>query len=54
MSLSLYFLSPAQLRRGSEKAALVGTWCPARVNPPQEASKKQQGLISKGHVLGQT
>ena len=35
MSLSLYFLSPVQLRRGSERAALVGTWHPARVNPPQ-------------------
>ncbi|KAM6211653.1 uncharacterized protein WM294_002823 isoform 2-T10 [Sarcoramphus papa] len=35
MSLSLYFLSPVQLRRGSDKAALVRTWHLARVNPPQ-------------------
>ncbi|CAM9236773.1 unnamed protein product, partial [Bubo scandiacus] len=23
------------MRRGSDTEALVGTWCPARVNPPQ-------------------
>ena len=33
--LILYFLSPAQLRKGSDRAALVGTWPPARVNPLQ-------------------
>jgi len=31
-SLSLYFFSPVQLRRGSDRAALVGTWHPARPN----------------------
>ena len=35
MSLLLYFLSPVQLRSVSDRAALVGTWQPARVNPPQ-------------------
>jgi len=38
MSLTLYVLSPVQLRRGSDRAALVGTWCPPRVNPPHETS----------------
>ena len=33
MSLSFYFFSPVQLRRGSDRAALVGTWHLARVNP---------------------
>jgi len=28
----LYFLSPVQLRRGSDRAALVGTWGPARLS----------------------
>jgi len=32
-SLSLYFFfSPVQLKRRSDRAALVGTWCPARLN----------------------
>ena len=35
MSLLFYFLSPVQLRRGSDRVALVGTWHPARVNPLQ-------------------
>jgi len=35
MSLLLYFLFPVQLSRGSGRVALVGTWPPARVNPPQ-------------------
>jgi len=32
MSLPLYFLSPVHLRRGSDRAALVGTWHPVRLN----------------------
>jgi len=28
-------LSVVWLRRESERTALVGTWCPAKVNPPQ-------------------
>ena len=32
--LSLYFLNPVQLSRQSGRVALVGTWYPARVNPP--------------------
>jgi len=32
MSLSLYFLSLVQLRREREKATLVGTWHPTRLN----------------------
>jgi len=29
--LAAYFLSPVQLRSGSDRAAKVGTWCPARL-----------------------
>jgi len=36
MTLSFYFLSPVQMKRGSHRAALVGIWCPAKVNSPQE------------------
>ena len=32
-SLSFYFFSPVQLRRGSDRVDLVGTWHLARVNP---------------------
>lgn len=35
MSLSLYLLSPIQLRRGPDRMALVGIWHLARVNTPQ-------------------
>jgi len=34
MRLSLHFLSPVQLRSGSGRAALGGTWPSARVSPP--------------------
>ncbi|GAB0204053.1 hypothetical protein GRJ2_002870900 [Grus japonensis] len=30
-----------RMNKGSERAALVGTWPPARVNPPQEAAEGQ-------------
>jgi len=32
-SLSSYFLSPVQLRRGSDKVVLVDTWHLSRPNP---------------------
>jgi len=31
-----YFLSPVQLRKRSDRVALMGTWHTARVNPPQK------------------
>jgi len=40
MSLSSYFFFPVQLWRGSDGAALVGTWHPARVNPPHISREK--------------
>jgi len=43
MSLSLYFFFPVQLRRGSDRAALVGTWPPARVNPRYQKAEPWQG-----------
>jgi len=45
MSLSLLFFSPVQLRR-SDRVALMGTWHPAKVNPPHM-------LLIKGQRLGQ-
>ena len=35
MSLSSYFFSPVQLRKGSDRVALVGSWLPAEVHPSQ-------------------
>ncbi|GAB0178674.1 AN1-type zinc finger protein 5-like [Grus japonensis] len=36
--------TPEQLRNGSDKAALVGTWPPAKVNPPQIPKKAKGGV----------
>lgn len=35
MSLSLYFLSPIQLRKGVNEWFGMGTWCLAKANPPE-------------------
>jgi len=35
MHLSFYFLSPVHLRKRSDRMALVGTWYPVKVDPPQ-------------------
>jgi len=32
LSLSSYFFSPVQVRRGSDRVAFVSTWHPARLN----------------------
>jgi len=43
LSLSSYFLSPVQLRRGSGRAVLVGTWYLSRLN-----QNSQAGVLSTG------
>jgi len=56
VSLSSDFLSPVQLRRGSDKVSLVGTWHPARVNVPQggetleEVPQRSCGCLIPGSV----
>lgn len=46
-SLMLYFFLPCPAQEVSDKAALVGTWFPAKVNPP-----RSQTLIFKySHTL---
>jgi len=34
--LFILFSLPCPAEEGSDRAALVGTWCPARVNPPHQ------------------
>ncbi|GAB0208244.1 hypothetical protein GRJ2_003290100 [Grus japonensis] len=39
------FLGVVGFWRGSDRAALVGTWPPARVNPPQDIAERDKWLI---------
>ena len=40
--LFVIFSLPCPAEEGSDRAALVGTWCPARVNPPQGVSLEKE------------
>jgi len=48
-SLSSYFLSPVQLRRGSDRAVLVGTWHLSR--PNQNSSLKHRSMPAQSSVV---
>jgi len=41
-SLSFYFLPPRPAEEESDRAALVSTWSPARVNPPKLLEQKEE------------
>jgi len=46
----IFFVSPVQLRKGSDRAALVASWHQARVNPPHMPIKmdwKQPREVSR-------
>ena len=40
------FSLPCPVEEGSDRAALVGTWHPARVNPPHKYISTQLALLS--------
>jgi len=54
LSLSSYFLSSVQLRRGCDRADLVGTWCLSRPNQNRQIEWKVTGgekTLFRNHKL---